>query len=119
MGAAVATVLAFTVMMVFVLYAIKQMDEVLLVQKRSYLLSIITLVTLGMMTYFLREVLVSFTPLQTRMQSTAIALFVSTIGGVFVGASVLFSTILTKREWASVPKLLKVKKVIANRIKRN
>ncbi|WP_078393333.1 putative polysaccharide biosynthesis protein [Shouchella patagoniensis] len=118
MGAALATVLAFTVMMVFVLYAMKQMDEVLFVEKKSYFLSMIVLVILGIMTYLLREVLVAFLPVQTRMQSTFIALFVSTIGGVFVVAFVFFSSILTKREWASVPQLLKIKKAIAKNRKR-
>ncbi|GAF17686.1 LOW QUALITY PROTEIN: stage V sporulation protein B [Bacillus sp. JCM 19046] len=110
LGAAIANVLAFTVMMGIVLYAIKAQGEIIVVQKRSFMVVIITLLVMGMSVFIVKQFILAPIFPQTRMGSSLLALLLSTFGGLIVALSLLVTNLLTKREWASMPKLLKVRR---------
>lgn len=112
LGAAIANVLAFTVMMIIVLYAIKATGEKVVVQKRAFIIVLATLLLMGIIVFALKEIIfVPFVP-PTRIGSSFMALLLAIIGGLIVGLSILFTNLLAKREWASMPKLLRLRRKI-------
>lgn len=113
MGAALANVVAFTIMMIIVLYSLKKIDQTIFIQKQSFITLVVVLVSMGLVVFGLKigvEVVFS-TPYQRGAHALQ-AVFLAIIGALFVGVAVLFSNVFTLREWASAPKLAAVKRRI-------
>ncbi|WP_144557403.1 putative polysaccharide biosynthesis protein [Shouchella miscanthi] len=113
MGAALANVLAFTVMMGIVLYSLKKIDQRLFVQKQSYVILLIVLLSMGVLVLGVKAGMNQWLSLPSQRSVHAIqALTLAGIGAGYVGVAVLFSNIFTVREWASAPKLAALRKQV-------
>ncbi|PAD42407.1 hypothetical protein CHH59_16700 [Shouchella clausii] len=118
MGGAYASLLAFLAMAAIALYAIRRQDGVLLVQKRSYISTGVTLFLLFLVAYGWKWLLEAFFfTSEDRVGDTVIALSTSLVGVAAVACCLLASSVLTLREWASVPKLANWRRKAMNILK--
>ncbi|WP_059105300.1 putative polysaccharide biosynthesis protein [Shouchella shacheensis] len=117
MGAAIANVLAFSTMAIIVLAVIRRVDQKIMVSRRAYAAIGITLVFLAAGAYGWKmaaeRILISTNP--SRLTDTLIALSTSLVGGLIVLACLAFLPILSEQEWKEVPKLDKLRRLIAPR----
>jgi PST family polysaccharide transporter len=114
-GAAWSTVIAISVMVGYLLLALKRNNYLFIGHYKSYVQIVIVLMLMGIITWLWKKGLTTILGIQDRGTDTFVALSSAAVGGIIVAGCMFALSLFTEEEWSKIPKLNKLRLRIMKR----